>query len=59
MVILAAQIWGWPVHIAILDDIHRAWEGTEGVRRLRERAEVQVFTGPFGAPAALRGFDVR
>ena len=45
------------MRVAILDDIHRAWEGTEGVRRLRERAEVRVFTGPFGDPAALRGFD--
>ena len=25
------------MNIAILDDIHRAWEGTDGVRRLRER----------------------
>ncbi len=45
------------MRVAILDDIHRAWEGTEGVRRLRERAEVVVFTGPCGDPAALRGFD--
>ena len=45
------------MRVAILDDIHQAWEGTEGVRRLRERAEVLVFTGPFGDPAALRGFD--
>jgi phosphoglycerate dehydrogenase-like enzyme len=43
--------------IAILDDIHGAWENTDGVRRLRERAEVKIFTGPFGSPAALRGFD--
>ena len=45
------------MRVAILDDIHQAWEGTEGVRRLRECAEVLVFTGPFGDPAALRGFD--
>lgn len=45
------------MRIAILDDIHQAWEGTEGVRRLRERAEVRVFTEPFGEPGALRGFD--
>lgn len=45
------------MRVAILDDIHQAWEGTDGVRRLREHAEVRVFTGPFGAPAALRGFD--
>ena len=46
------------MRVAILDDIHQAWEGTEGVRRLRERAEVRVFTGPFGDPAVLRGFDI-
>ncbi len=45
------------MRVAILDDIHRAWEGTDGVRRLRERAEVKIFTEPFGSPAALRGFD--
>jgi phosphoglycerate dehydrogenase-like enzyme len=45
------------MRVAILDDIHRAYEGTAGVRRLRERAEVRIFTGPFGAPSALRGFD--
>jgi phosphoglycerate dehydrogenase-like enzyme len=45
------------MRIAILDDIHRAWESTNGVRRLRERAEVEIFTEPFGSPAALRGFD--
>lgn len=45
------------MRVAILDDIHRAWEGTDGVRRLRERAEVRVFTEPFGDPTGLRGFD--
>lgn len=45
------------MRVAILDDIHRAYEGTTGVRRLRERAEVRIFDGPFGEPAALRGFD--
>ena len=45
------------MRIAILDDIHHAWESTDGVRRLCERAEVKIFTAPFGAPAALRGFD--
>jgi phosphoglycerate dehydrogenase-like enzyme len=45
------------VRVAILDDIHRAYEGTDGVRRLRSRAEVRIFTEPFGDPAALRGFD--
>ncbi len=45
------------MRIAILDDIHHAWAGTDGVRRLRERAEVHIFTAPFGDPATLRGFD--
>jgi hypothetical protein len=45
------------MRVAVLDDIHEAWEGSEGVRRLRERAEVRVFTAPFGDPAVLRGFD--
>jgi len=45
------------MRVAILDDIHGAYDGTDGVRRLRERAEVRIFTGPFGEPAALRGYD--
>lgn len=45
------------MRVAILDDIHRAWDAANGVRRLRERAEVRIFTGPFGDPSALRGFD--
>jgi len=44
------------MRVAILDDVHRAYEGTPGVGRLRDRAEVQIFTGPFGDPAVLRGF---
>ena len=45
------------MRVAILDDIHHAYERTNGVRRLRERAEVRIFTAPFGDPGALRGFD--
>lgn len=45
------------MRIAILDDIHQAYEHTAGVHRLRQRAEVKIFSGAFGAPAALRGFD--
>ena len=45
------------MRIAVLDDVHRVWGGTEGVRRLRERAEVRLFTSPFGDASALRGFD--
>jgi phosphoglycerate dehydrogenase-like enzyme len=46
------------MRIAILDDIHQVWDRSDGVRRLRERADVQIFTTPFGDPGALRGFDV-
>jgi phosphoglycerate dehydrogenase-like enzyme len=45
------------MRVAILDDIHHAYDATDGVRRLRERAELRIFTAPFGDPAALRGFD--
>ena len=45
------------MRVAILDDIHDAWRSTAGVKRLRERAEVVIFTKPFGSPATLRGFD--
>jgi phosphoglycerate dehydrogenase-like enzyme len=48
---------GKRMRIAILDDIHEAYEGTRGVRRLRDRAEVKIFTTSFGDPSALRGFD--
>jgi phosphoglycerate dehydrogenase-like enzyme len=45
------------VRVAVLDDIHQAYDGTDGVRRLRQRAEVHIFTRPIGDPAALRGFE--
>jgi phosphoglycerate dehydrogenase-like enzyme len=45
------------MRIAVLDDIHDAWRHTAGIKRLRERAEVVIFTKPFGSPDALRGFD--
>ena len=48
---------GNQVRVAVLDDIHQAYDGTEAVRRLRERAEVRIFTSSIGDPAALRGFD--
>lgn len=44
--------------IAILDDVHHAWEGTEGVRRIRVQAKVTIFTEPFGDASALHGYDV-
>jgi phosphoglycerate dehydrogenase-like enzyme len=43
--------------VAILDDVHGAYAQTAGVQRLRERADVTIFTGPFGSPSALAGFD--
>jgi len=45
------------MRVAILDDVHHAYEATDGVRRLRDCAEVEIFTKPFGEPSALRGFD--
>ena len=45
------------MRVAILDDIHHAYQSTEGVRRLRQRAEVNIFVEPFGDPSALQGFD--
>ena len=45
------------MRVAVLDDTHNAYDDTSGIRRLRERADVQIFTGPFGAPSALHGFD--
>jgi phosphoglycerate dehydrogenase-like enzyme len=45
------------MRVAILDDIHHAWARTDGVRRLRERAEVVIFTEAVPGPEALRGFD--
>ena len=45
------------MRVAILDDIHDAYRVTDGVRRLRERAEVRIFTAPFSDPAVLSGFD--
>ncbi len=48
---------GVHMRVAILDDIHQAYEHTAGVRRLRQRAEVRIFVAPFGDPKVLRGFD--
>jgi phosphoglycerate dehydrogenase-like enzyme len=45
------------MRVAIIDDIHGVYEHTAGVRRLRERADVRIFTAPFREPLALSGFD--
>jgi lactate dehydrogenase-like 2-hydroxyacid dehydrogenase len=46
------------MRVAILDDVHGAYDGTTGIRRIREAAEVvRIFTSPFGEPSVLRGFD--
>ncbi len=39
--------------ITVLDDYQRAIEGTEAIRRLRQRAEVRVFTERLATDAAL------
>jgi hypothetical protein len=56
-VILLGACMGAGMRAVSLDDIHQAYEGTHGVGRLRKRAEVQIFSEPFGEPSALRGFD--
>jgi phosphoglycerate dehydrogenase-like enzyme len=45
------------MRVAILDDIHEAYEATAGVARLRQRADVTIFTSPFGDPERIRGYD--
>lgn len=43
--------------IAFLDDYHVAYEGTDGVRRLREIGDVTIFTEPLPGPESLRGYQ--
>jgi polar amino acid transport system substrate-binding protein len=45
------------MRVAAPDDIHCAYENTAGVRRLPERADVQMFIDPFGDPSPLRDFN--
>jgi phosphoglycerate dehydrogenase-like enzyme len=45
------------MRVAILDDVHRAYEGTTGLHRLRDRAEVKIFTCSVADPTVLRDFD--
>jgi phosphoglycerate dehydrogenase-like enzyme len=44
------------MRVAILDDFHNIYNTTNGIRRLREHAEVAIFTDHTD-PAALRRFD--
>ena len=46
------------MRLAILDDFQDAWGDTAGVRRMRERADITIFTQPFGNPSRLAGFEV-
>jgi phosphoglycerate dehydrogenase-like enzyme len=48
---------GAAMRVAILDDIHQAYEGTPGISRLRERAEVTIFSQPIPDLSSLRGVD--
>lgn len=45
------------MRVAVLDDIHGAYEHAAGIGRLRKRAEVRVFSDPIGDPSVLRGYD--
>jgi phosphoglycerate dehydrogenase-like enzyme len=45
------------MRVAVLDDIHHAWDAAPAMRRLRERADVCILHEPFGDPSVLRGFD--
>jgi phosphoglycerate dehydrogenase-like enzyme len=48
------------MRIAVLDDIHQAYDRTAAVQRLRQRDDVEltIFSQPFGSPENLRDFDV-
>ena len=45
------------MRVAFLDDFHDAYAETDGVKRLRQQAEVEIFTQPVESAAALLGFD--
>ena len=45
------------MRVAVLDDIHKAYAQQPAIQRLRQRADVHIFTEPFGEPEALRGFE--
>ncbi|MDF9773165.1 D-2-hydroxyacid dehydrogenase family protein [Pseudomonas baetica] len=45
------------MRVAVLNDIHNAYKDTAGIRRLREHAQVEIFTEPLSGPGDLKGFD--
>jgi phosphoglycerate dehydrogenase-like enzyme len=55
--LVAVRISGIGVRVAVLDDVHQVWDTAPAIQRLRERAEVHVFTAAFGDASALDGFD--
>ncbi len=44
------------MRVAVLDDYHRVFDDDPAVKRLRERATVDVFTEKLPSPAKLRGY---
>lgn len=45
------------MRVAFLDDFHEAYAETNGVRRLRDIADVTIFTKKVESPRSLAGFD--
>ncbi len=45
------------MRVAFIDDIHNAYEDTQGVRRIREFADVVIFKEPVKSPSELQDFD--
>ena len=45
------------MRVAFLDDFHAAYAETQGVRRLRDVADVTILTQKIDSPASLSGFD--
>lgn len=46
------------LRIAVLDDIHSAWAETDGVARMRERGDVELFTEAVKSLDELSSYDV-
>ena len=45
------------MRVAVLDDVHGAYDRTAGIERLRARAHVRVFRSPIRDVDELRGYD--